>query len=645
MTAEENRVPLSTEIKRLESEVGPHAHHPLLHLRLFEQLKQRNVFRVAALYLVVCWLILDPVHVVFHMLDVPIWADRLVIMLMAVGFPAVLIFAWVYEITPEGLKPTVEVSQGQSIRRLTGRRLDKAIIAVLAVALGYFVLDKFWISKRVAEPAARSAAAEVPQPIAAPAAAPAVVAQAAPSAAAFSPPPHSIAVLPFVNMSGDKEQEYFSDGLTEELLNSLSRIDQLQVAGRTSSFFFKGEHADLATIARKLNVANVLEGSVRRSARTVRVTAQLINAVTGFHLWSETYDRDLGDVLKMQTDIANAVASALKVTLLGDVAAKVELGGTHDPAAFDSYLRGTKLELAHDAKSYQAAIAEYSEAIRLDPNYARAFASRSFIEDGYASEFATEQSAIRQMVARAETDARSAIALAPGLAEGHVALAAVFESGFLDFTQATAEYERAVALAPGNARVLVNYGRFAVRMGRNDAGIAAARRAVVVDPLNPLVHSHLGQALHAARRYEEAVAAFSDFRALDPEDPGGSGLPGLSRYAQGNLEAARESCEAKPDYWISQLCLAMTYAKLGRRADAEAQAEKGRAEYGEAWAYQLAEIYAQWGDASKALDWLETAQRLRDPGLVEVKTDPFLDSLRQEPRFQAVERALKFPAN
>ena len=161
------------------------------------------------------------------------------------------------------------------------------------------------------------------------------------SASAFNPPPHSIAVLPFVNMSGDKEQEYFSDGLTEELLNSLAEINELQVAARTSAFSFKGKDTDIGTIARKLNVGAVLEGSVRRSSHTVRITAQLINAVTGFHLWSKTYDRDLGDVLKLQTEIATAVAEALKVTLLADTATKIELGGTHNSAAFDAYLHAT----------------------------------------------------------------------------------------------------------------------------------------------------------------------------------------------------------------------------------------------------------------------------------------------------------------
>ena len=231
VTTEDERASLSSEVKRLEGEVGTHAHHPLLHLPVFEQLKQRNVFRVAILYLVVCWLILDPVHVIFHMLDVPIWANRLVVMLMAVGFPAVVIFAWVYEITPEGLKPTVEVPHHKSIRKLTGRRLDRAIIAVLAVALAYFVIDKFWISRHVAAPQLMASAA--PESAARTSAVP-------PAAASFAPPPHSVAVLPFVNISGDKEQEYFSDGLSEELLNSLSRINELQVAARTSSFYFKG---------------------------------------------------------------------------------------------------------------------------------------------------------------------------------------------------------------------------------------------------------------------------------------------------------------------------------------------------------------------------------------------------------------------
>jgi TolB-like protein/Flp pilus assembly protein TadD len=638
MTTEEHREPLSSEVKRLEGEVGPHAHHPLLHLPVFEQLKQRNVVRVAVLYVVVCWLILDPVHVIFHMAGVPEWANRLVLIVMAVGFPAVVIFAWVYEITPEGLKPTVEVPHTESIRKLTGRRLDRAIIAVLAVAFAYFVIDKFWISRHLAsafpvasQPRATSATEGAPAAGTVP-----------PPVAAFAPPPHSIAVLPFVNLSGDASQDYFSDGLTEELLNSLAQINDLQVAARTSSFSFK-EHPNIVTVAHQLNVAAVLEGSVRRSAHTVRVTAQLINAVTGFHLWSKTYDRDLGDVLKLQTEIATAVASSLKVTLLGDEAAKIELGGTRNPVALDAYLRGAKVYSSfHEGKDVEAAIAAYTEAIRLDPNYALAFASRSRAYSAYGAEFTTG-AAIRESFDKGQADARQAIKLAPDLAEAHMALAAYFEVS-LDSTHAREAYERALALAPGNAAVLDRYGRSSAYTGRADAGVAASRHAVALDPLNATTRRHLGQALFSARRYGEAVAVYKEAVALDPDSATDHAFLGLAYYAQGDLENAQSACDLKfnANLWI-QLCLAVTYGKLGRPADAQAELKKYQAAYGDASAYQYASIYAQWGDTAKALEWLETALRVRDPGLAYLKTDPLLDPLRKEPRFQAILRDLKFP--
>jgi TolB-like protein/Tfp pilus assembly protein PilF len=462
-----------------------------------------------------------------------------------------------------------------------------------------------------------------------------------PWTARFAPPAHSIAVLPFVNMSGDREQEYFSDGLTEELLNSLARVDGLQVAARTSAFSFKGTNTDIGTIARKLNVGAVLEGSVRRSGNTVRITSQLINAVTGFHLWSETYDRDLGDVLKLQTEIATSVASALKVTLLGDVSAKIELGGTRNPAAFDAYLRGQKLySAAHDDKGYESAINAYTEAIGLDPNYALAFAQRSVALTYYAGE--SSGPIVRESFEKAHSDALRAIELAPTLAEAHVALASYYEWGALDFTRANEEYERARALAPGNAQVLRNYGQFAALMGRTEAGTDAARRAVVLDPLNVEAHRALGYALMAARRYEDAARAFTEALALDPEDSA-SALRGRAYLGLGELDKARSTCEIKPDYLASQWCLALAYNKLGRDADAETMLAKYKAAIGDASSYQYATIYAQWGNTAKALEWLETALRVRDPGLEYVKTDFLMDPLRKEPRFQAVMRELKFP--
>ena len=503
------------------------------------------------------------------------------------------------------------------------------LVAIAAVGLTYF-LNRPSLSKHSV--VVQSGAPE-PQQAAAPAA----------PTVAFNPPPHSIAVLPFMNMSGDKEQEYFSDGLSEELLNDLSRINELQVAARTSSFSFKGKDTDIGTIARKLNVEAVLEGSVRRSGHTVRITAQLNNAVTGYHLWSQTYDRDLGDVLKLQTEIADAVVSTLKVTLLGDVSAKIELGGTHDPAAFDAYLRARRIHRTqHGGKDLQTAIAEYSEAIRQDPNYALAFANRSITLRQWAASYATGP-AMRQNFDKAQQDALRAIALAPDLPEGHLALAFYFESGSLDFARANEEYERALALAPGNARVLEIYSAFAVFMGRKEAGINAARRAVVLDPLNRATHSDLGFVMFYARQYDEAIAAYQDTLAVDPDDSEAFAYRGLANYALGNLQNAQVSCETKPDWDYSQLCLAMIYNKLGRHTDAEAMLAKFRGPLGDGGAYQYAEIYAQWGNTSKALGWLATAVRLRDPGLAMVKVDPFLDPLRNEPRFQAIERELKFP--
>ena len=460
--------------------------------------------------------------------------------------------------------------------------------------------------------------------------------------AAFNPPPHSIAVLPFANMSGDKDQEYFSDGLTEELLNSLSQINELQVAARTSAFSFKGTNTDIGTIARKLNVSAVLEGSVRRSTNTIRITAQLIDAVSGFHLWSKTYDRDLGDILKLQTEIATAVASALKVTLLGDIAAKVELGGTANAAAFDAYLRGAKaVRSRRDAKDLPTAIAAYTEAIRLDPHYALAFAGRSLALSTGAGEAETP-AAVREGFDKAQADARQALILAPDLAQAYVALAVVSDET-LDFTQASEAYDRALALAPGNAEVLRISGQFAAYTGHFDAAVAAARRAVVLDPLARASHFDLGLMLYAARRYEEAVAAFGEVITLDPDYKATYGNRGLSFYGLGDLGSARASCETTPDLWTSQQCLAVIYAKLGRHADAEVQLTKLKASLGDTAAYQFATIYAQWGNRAQALAWLETAWRLRDSGLVYVKTDPLLDPLRKEARFQAIMSELKLP--
>ena len=488
----------------------------------------------------------------------------------------------------------------------------------------YLLVNQPWISKPAGSPVTSTSS---PTP-----------------SAAFNPPPHSIAVLPFVNFSGDKEQDYFSDGLSEELLNSLSRINELQVAARTSSFYFKGEHADLSTIAHKLNVASVLEGSVRRSGNTIRITAQLNNAVTGFHLWSQTYDRDLSNVLQLQTEIANAVASALKVRLLGDVGATIEVGGTRNGAAYDTYLRAAGAYLNQRIGSdLEKSIADYEEAVRLDSHFALAYAGLSIALNSYAT-FYAHGAAKRDFDRRARLSALTAVELAPDLGEGHLALAQVHLKS-LDLKRANEEFERAMALAPGNARVLRDYGAFAVGMGHTEAGIAAARRAVALDPLNANSYGYLGETLRVARRYDEALVAYQDALSLEPQ---GLTLSGRAYvyYAAGNFEKMRSICEGLPAGVMEtskQSCLALAYHKLGRHADAEAALAREESLQGKAGALDYALIYAQWGNIPKALSWLETALRFRNEDLAGLKTEPLLDPLRNEPRFQAVMRELKFP--
>jgi TolB-like protein len=512
-------------------------------------------------------------------------------------------------------------------RSASSRRALLAMVAALALAaLAYLLISKAWISK----PAAPAESSTTSPPGVAP--------------SAFTPPPHSIAVLPFVNMSGDKDQEYFSDGLTEEILNSLARIGELQVSARTSSFSFKGKDADLATIAHKLNVGSVLEGSVRRSGQTIRVTAQLNNAITGFHLWSQTYDRDLSDVLKLQAEIANAVANALKVTLLGDVAARIEVGGTRNPLAFDAYLRGLRLaRVAANEGESGSVLDEYAEAIRLDPNFAQAYAARSLalLESIYQWGSVTTH---RQHAESARIDADRAIALAPDLGLAHAARARYLLAGALDYPQASEESERALALAPGDAIVLSEYSQQAAFMGRSSVAIDIARRGVAIDPLNLLSHRALGDALYYARRYQEAIVAYQDAIAVDPGPPESYAGSGLASYALGNNEMARSSCEMKPDWWESRVCLAVTFERLGQRGESDAHI-KWLTEYygGDQLAYQYAQIYAQRADRDKALQWLETALRLRDAGLRRLRTDPLMDPLRKEPRFQAVMQELRFP--
>jgi serine/threonine-protein kinase len=325
------------------------------------------------------------------------------------------------------------------------------------------------------------------------------------------------------------------------------------------------------------------------------------------------------------------------------VAAKVELGGTRNPAAFDAYLRGLRLtRVATNEREGGSALDEYAEAIRLDPNYALAYAARSRAQLDFIYQF-TRLTRRRQSGENARIDAEQAVALAPGLGLGHAALGKFLQYS-LDFPRASEEFERALALAPGNATVLYEYSLHAAYMGRANTAIDVARKGVALDPLNLLSYRALGDALWFARRYNEALAAYQDGIAVDPGPAEPYARRGLAYYALGDNQMAQSSCEMKLDNWENWLCLALTFNKRGQRLESDAQIKKMTEFRGDTLAYQYAQIYAQRGDRDRALEWLDTALRLRDPGFRRLKTDPLLDPLRKEPHFQAIERELKFPS-
>ncbi|HEX8782261.1 MAG TPA: protein kinase, partial [Steroidobacteraceae bacterium] len=411
--------------------------------------------------------------------------------------------------------------------------LGTVIVAALAaVGLTYLVLDKYWDARHSV---AVQSVASKPRQEAEPAA-PTTV---------FNPPPHSIAVLPFVNMSGDEGQEYFSDGVSEELIDALSRVAALQVCARTSSFTFKGKSVDAGTIARKLNVAVILEGSIRRSGNTVRITAQLINATSGFGMWSQSYDRDLRDILALQTDIASAVAQEMKVKLLGDEAARIEAGGTHNPAAYDAYLRGMQILLTgQDIAAEDRALTVFDQAIALGPGFAAAHAQRARALR-YMAFFSTQPDVVRESTAQARQAAERAVALAPDYADAHMVLGwHVLANGFFALGPATREIDRAMALAPGSAAVLDGYAGFQGIIGHHDAALSAMRRAITLDPQNSRYREHLLMNLYWARRFEDVAVAVQDVRTLNPQSYYASGYSANSNLALGHPELALQTCES-----------------------------------------------------------------------------------------------------
>jgi TolB-like protein/tetratricopeptide (TPR) repeat protein len=505
-----------------------------------------------------------------------------------------------------------------------------AIAAMIAIALVYLLVDHFARPKRAADapPTTILPSGDVP-----PSATP----------APFTPPAHSVAVLPFTNMSGDASQEYFSDGLSEELLDSLAHVDVLRVPARTSSFSFKGKDVDIATVARRLNVGAVLEGSVRRGDHRVRVTAQLIDAVTGFHLWSQTYDEGLTDVLTVQKNIALAVAGQLNVTLSGNALAKIGQGTTLNPKAFDAYLMGVQvMARARNDANWRTAIAFFDKAIAFDPRYAAAYALRAGALIDVSTD-TVDPRALADLREQARRSADAAVRLAPDFAEAYAARGFVRAIGLLDFGGAGPDFERAVKMAPGSALTQKGYAGYSSIVGHQQAALTASKRAVELDPENYSALTDHILMLEGARRYSEALQAVEEAKKINPSDAW-QGTIGAIFLATGRPELARDTCVATlagPD--PAFICLAIAYHMLGNQAEAEKMLHSKLAKEGDAGAYEYAETYAQWGNVRESLKWLGIVARVRSPSIQRLRTDWMLDPLRAEPEYKAIERQFNFP--
>ncbi len=452
----------------------------------------------------------------------------------------------------------------------------------------------------------------------------------------------SIAVLPFINMSRDEENEYFADGLSEELLNVLAKIRGLRVASRTSAFFFKGKDIDIPTVAQKLNVATVLEGSVRKSGKRVRITAQLIQVATDSHLWSETYDRELDDIFAVQDDIAQSVVKELRAALLGegigstaDAKAKAEVkaastGRADNPEAYRLYLQGRHFNDRMTASDNARAVDYFRQALAIDPEFALAWAGLS---NAYRTQAGYGWSPVKDGFERAREAANRALQLAPDLAEGHVCLGFVLELYDWNWKAAHDEYQRAFALAPGNADVLrAVAGMTRIFVGPN-AGIDLLRRATELDPLSSTAQRILGLRCFLAGRLDEALAALKVALDLNPK----SGLVYCfmcaTRLAQGHAAEALELAqrESLPDFRL--LGIALAQHTLGNKDQSDAALSQLIADHGNEAAYQIAEAWAWRGEIDRSFEWLERAYIQRDPGLVHTISDSFLRALHGDPRW------------
>ncbi len=584
-------------------------------MNLIAELKRRNVIRMAGLYLVGAWLLTQVSSTVLPMFDAPAWLPRSIVILLAVGFVPMLIFSWVFELTPQGIKRDAEVKPEESIAPQTARRMDRMIIAVLICALVYFAIDKFVLTPQRE------------------------VANAASSAQAATK--KSIAVLPFVNMSGDPKNDYFSDGITEEILNALAQIADLKVAARTSAFAFKGRDQDLRKVGETLDVATVLEGSVQRAGDDVRITAQLIDSRSGFHLWSEKYDRKLTNIFAVEDEISKSIAGKLQLQLGG--AHTDAAGTTSNPQAHDLYLRGLTL-LAARGPGLRDAAAAFQQAVKLDPDYAQAWgalAETELISPSYG--LGSTEAALP----RAESAAQRALALNPDMASVQVAVANVHVARF-EWPQADQAFRRALVLAPGDAEAVDQYAQFLLTIGQFEPALREIDRARQLDPLSAIIGATRTVFLMALHRNADAMAQIETTLIAHPDfmlAPACAALLDIQqrRYTQAETQLRGLARILGVDADAMAL-LARGIADPALRAAALHSLETAPAtEFLRNDTLFHAAYLTALGEHERALDQLELYAAGHNNSFGGMLWTESFDPLRSDPRFQAVMKKMGLP--
>jgi TolB-like protein len=582
-------------------------------LSFFNELKRRNVFKVTIAYIVVAWLAAQVLQLIFESFGTPDWVMKTVLVLMAAGLAFAIFFAWAFEMTPEGLKREHEVDRSKSITPQTGKKLNYLIFAVMALAIIYFAYDKFILSE--GRDAALVEATEL------------AISEQPATEEVPAQSDKSIAVLPFVNMSEDAGNEYFADGLSEELLNMLVKIPKLRVAARTSSFSFKNKDLQISEIAQKLNVSHVLEGSVRKSGDKVRITVQLIKADDGFHLWSENFDRTLDDIFKVQDEIASEVAQALQVTLLGYSAGENEV----DSQAYALRLKGLYFINQRGKENYKKSEDVLLQAIELEPTYADAWQLLSFTY---------YQQTIQDFRTRDEGHALTMNAIDKAMSldpdQGKTQGAYGFLKKNLDWDWDTAQtaLTKAHQLDPNSNIIRIWLASLSQTLGRLDEAIESYEQAMSVDPLNTSVYSSLGILYRKVGRFDDSIAVFEKQIELRPRYHWAYFNLGKSYLLKGDSEQALVEIDKNPPNVYREVGMVLAYSALGREAEARTALDYLISEYGEQNPAWVAKAYSWRGEKDQAFEWLEKAYTQKDVGLAFLLASSVFESLRDDPRWE-----------